>query len=113
MKTAYLNLQNILSNLLQRDVKIEQAHRDGRAPTGKDRHILVRCSFHQDKCVILRTTKASFRRSNTYIIDDLTPLDLKGKKWSANVSKLYNDGVKLRFRNGNWRQADDAPYKFD
>ena len=30
-----------LSNLLQRDVKIEQAHRDGRAPSGKDRHIYV------------------------------------------------------------------------
>ena len=102
------------SNLLQRDVKNEQAHRDGRAPTGKDRHILVRCSFYQDKCDILKTAKASFRRSNTYIIEDLTPLDQKEKqKWSANVSKLYKDGVKLRFRNGKWRQADGAPYKFD
>ena len=103
-----------LSNLLQRDVKIERAHRDGRAPTGKDRHILVRCSFYQDKCDILKTAKVSFRSSNIYIIEDLTPLDLKDKnKWSANVSKLYNDGVKLRFRNGKWRKADGAPYKFD
>ena len=103
-----------LSNLLQRDVKIEQAHRDGRAPTGKDRHILVRCSFYQDKCDILKAAKASFRCSHIYIIEDLTPLDLKEKKkWSANVSKLYKDGVKLRFRNGKWRQADGAPYKFE
>ena len=103
-----------LSNLLQRDVKIEQAHRDGRAPTGKDRHILVRCSFYQDKCDILKAAKASFRSSNIYIIEDLTPLDLKEKKkWSANVHKLCKDGVKLRFRNGKWRQADGAPYKYD
>ena len=49
-----------LSNLLQRDVMIERANRDGRAPTGKDRHILVKCSFYQDKCNILKNEKASF-----------------------------------------------------
>ena len=103
-----------LSNLLQRDVKNEQAHRDGRAPTGKDRHILVKCSLYQDKCNILQTAKASLRSSNIYIIEDLTTLDLRErKKWSANVSKLYKDGIKLSFRNGKWRQADGTPYKFD
>ena len=69
-----------LGNLLQRDVKIERAHRYGRAPTGKDRHILVRCSFYQDKCDILKTAKASSRSSNIYIIEDLTPLHLKEKR---------------------------------
>ena len=69
-----------LSNLLQRDVKIERAHRDGRVPTGEDRHILVRCSFYQDKCNILQTAKASLGSSNIYIVEDLTPLDLKEKK---------------------------------
>ena len=102
-----------LSNLLQRDVKIERAHRDGRAPTGEDRHILVKCSFYQDKCHILQTAKASLRSSNIYIIEDLTPLDLKEKKkLSAHVSKLYKDGAKLSFRIGKWRQTDGAPYKF-
>ena len=57
------------SNLLQRDVKIERAYRDGRAPCGKDRHILVRCSFYPDKCNIPKPAKASF---NIYIIEDLT-----------------------------------------
>ena len=49
-----------LSNLLQRDVKIERAHRDGRAPTGEDRHVLVKCSFYLDKCSILVKSYWSF-----------------------------------------------------
>ena len=81
-----------LSNLLQRDAKIERAHRDGRAPTGKDRHILLKCSFYQDKCNILKTAKASFRSSNIYSMEDLTPLDLKekrnGQSTSANCAKM-------------------------
>ena len=52
------------SNLLQRDAKIERAYRDGRAPSGKDRQILVKCSIYQDKCNILKTAKASFRSSS-------------------------------------------------
>ena len=48
-----------LSNLLQRDVKIERAHRYDIALIGKKRHILVKCSFYQDKFNIFQTAKAS------------------------------------------------------
>lgn len=95
------------------DCIIERAHRDGRPVEGRNRHILVKLSFFQDKLFILKNARKKLEQDTFFITDDLTPADLKEKKkWATKVSDLYRNGTKLRFQRGQWRLADGRPYNF-
>lgn len=93
--------------------KIERAHRDGRNVPGRDRHLLVKLSYYQDKVTIMKNARQSLSDESFYVIDDLTKMDLKEKrKWSQKVNQLFQQGTKLRFFGGCWRQANGKPYVF-
>ena len=95
------------------DCRIERAHRDGKFVQGRDRHLLIKVSFYQDKLFLLRNAKAKLQNKPFFLTDDLTQLDLKEKrKWTPQVTALYQAGTRLRFSGGVWRQSDGRPYKF-
>ncbi|KAJ8026396.1 LINE-1 retrotransposable element ORF1 protein [Holothuria leucospilota] len=95
------------------DCKIERAHRDGKLVPGRDRHILVKVSFYQDKLFLLRNARSKLQNKPYFITDDLTIQDLKEKRrWTTQVTALYQAGTRLRFSGGAWRGADGRRYKF-
>ena len=95
------------------DCKIERAHRDGKIVTGRDRHLLVKLSFYQDKISVLRNARKALASKPYYIVDDLTQTDLKEKtKWRSQVQELFENGTKLRFSGGCWRDITGKPFKF-
>ncbi len=95
--------------------RIERAHRDrprnqehNRAP-----HILVKMLSYQDKLKIMKEARQSLDSTPWYVLDDLTPDDLKEKKnWKDQVKRLYDAGTKLRFVAGKWRTCEGAVYHF-
>lgn len=96
------------------DCKLERAHRDGKAVAERERHILVKMSFYQDKVFIMKNARRTLADKGYYIIDDLTATDLKEKRrWSTKVQALYSSGTKLRFTAGCWRASDGKPFKFE
>ncbi|KAJ8020919.1 SCO-spondin [Holothuria leucospilota] len=69
--------------------KVERAHRDGKIVRIRDRHVLVKLSFYQDKVAILKKALEALATKDYYIIDDLTQLDLKEKRrWSEKDRNL-------------------------
>lgn len=95
------------------NVKIERAHRDGRPTNDRPRHILAKLSFYADKVVAMKNQRRALANQEYFITDDLTKTDLQEKrKWSAQVSQLYTQGVKLRFSAGRWRDGTGKPYSF-
>lgn len=96
------------------DVRVERAHRDGRAVNGKPRHILVKLSFYLDKVAALSKQRQALQDEQFYITDDLTKQDLQEKrKWRQQVTQLYSEGTKLRFIAGKWRGSAGKPFRFD
>ncbi|KAJ8020282.1 LINE-1 retrotransposable element ORF1 protein [Holothuria leucospilota] len=94
--------------------KIERAHRDGKFVEGRNRHILVKCSFFQDKILILRNARNALQSKPYFIIDDLTQVDLREKrKWSNKVQDLFRNGTRLHFSGGSWRDTSGRPFKFE
>ena len=92
---------------------IERAHRDGRINTTRSRHILVKLSFYQEKIITLKQQRLKLSNESFFITDDLTKPDLLEKrKWSEQVSQLYQSGTKLRFIAGKWRDSTGKPYNF-
>ena len=95
--------------------RIERAHRDrprnpehNRAP-----HILVKMLSYQDKLKIMKEARQSLESTPWYVLDDLTPDDLKEKKkWKDQVKRLYDAGTKLRFVAGRWRTREGGVYRF-
>lgn len=95
------------------DCCIERAHRDGRTVEGRDRHILVKVSFFQNKLFILKNARKELEQHPFFITDDYTAIDLREKKkWSTRVSDLYKKGTRLRFQRGLWRREDGRPFNF-
>ncbi|KAJ8045017.1 LINE-1 retrotransposable element ORF1 protein [Holothuria leucospilota] len=95
-------------------VKIERAHRDGKIVNGRDRHLLVKLSFYQDKVSILSNARQALASKDYYIVEDLTATDLKEKKkWGPKVQELFRNGVRLKFSGGLWRGNGGKPYRFD
>ncbi|KAJ8026697.1 hypothetical protein HOLleu_31607 [Holothuria leucospilota] len=93
--------------------KIERAHRDGRFVEGRERHLLVKVTFHQDMVQILKNARRALADKDYYIVEDLTKHDLKEKrKWRLQVQELYQNGTKLLFYNGAWRGLAGKPYDF-
>ena len=104
----------ILKEVGGKDYKLERAHRDGRATPGKDRHILLKLTYYQEKVDIMKNARQALNGKPYYVIDDLTPSDLKEKrKWANRVKELYQAGTKLRFSGGFWRGSDGRPYVFE
>lgn len=96
------------------ECKIERAHRDGRVVSGRDRHILVKLSFYQDKVAILQNARQALAEDVFFITEDLTKPDLaEKKKWRAKVNELFQEGVRLRFYAGCWRSRGGKPYEFN
>lgn len=94
--------------------QIERAHRDGRVVNGRDRHLLVKLSFYQDKVTVLKNARRALADKPYYIIEDLTRADLQEKRrWKQEVQALYQRGTKLRFTAGLWRGSDGKPYQFN
>ncbi|KAJ8018451.1 hypothetical protein HOLleu_43552 [Holothuria leucospilota] len=93
--------------------KIERDHRDGRSVPGRDRHLLVKLSYYQDKVTIMKNARQALASENYYIIDDLTKLDLKEKRrWSQQVNQLFEQGTRLRFSGGCWRSINAGDFNF-
>ena len=72
--------RKLLNEITNKDFKIELSHRNTRKIHGKDRHILVKLSFYQDKMDVMKNVKHALRGKSVPIVDDLTPLSLKEKK---------------------------------
>ncbi|KAJ8039615.1 LINE-1 retrotransposable element ORF1 protein [Holothuria leucospilota] len=95
------------------DVRIERCHRDGRSHGDRSPHILVKCLSYKDKVAIMKARRSALENKPFFIVDDLTRIDLKEKKkWADKVTELYNQGTKLRFFGGKWRDASGKPYQF-
>ena len=94
--------------------RLERAHRDGRAVTGRERHILAKVSYYQDKVTALKNARRALTNRPYYIIDDLTKTDLAEKrKWKGKVQELYQSGTRLHFAGGRWRGSNGKPFMFD
>ena len=95
------------------DISIERAHRDGRGTNGRAPHILVRFLSFQTKLSILRQARRVLEGEAFFVLDDLTGIDLQEKKrWAKRVKELYDQGTKLRFSGGLWRDSSGRPYAF-
>ena len=57
------------------NVKLVGAHRDGKPVAKRERHILVKMSFYQDKVFIMKNVRRALANKGYYIIDDLTATD--------------------------------------
>ncbi|KAJ8040757.1 LINE-1 type transposase domain-containing protein 1 [Holothuria leucospilota] len=105
--------QEVISKIGVENCSIERAHRDGRSVEGRDRHLLVKLSYYQDKVFVMKHARQALEQETYYVIDDLTKMDLKEKRrWSKQVNDLYHQGTKLRFYAGCWRQTSGRPYNF-
>ena len=105
---------DILTELGLPNPQIERAHRDGRSVPGRDRHLLVKMSFFQDKVKVMKEARRALAGKGFYIIDDLTKLDLQEKRrWKTQVNELYQQGTRLRFSGGCWRGPEGKPYTFN
>ena len=61
----------------------------------------------------MKSQRTQLAKEAYYMIDDLTPDDLKEKRQHAReVKALYEKGMKLRFYSGKWRNKGGAPYNF-
>ena len=114
LKTKTIQVaKTIFADMGLSDCTIERAHRDGKFVQGRDRHILIKLSFYQDKIFLLRNARSKLQNKPFFLTDDLTQTDLYEKrKWTPQVTALYQSGTKLRFSGGVWRQQDGRPYKF-
>lgn len=109
--------QNIAKMILEEvgvpACRLERAHRDGRLVAGRDRHLLVKLSFYQDKIMVMKKARQALAGKPYYIVDDLTKADLMEKRrWKKEVQDLFNRGTKLRFSGGCWRGNDGRPHVF-
>ena len=95
------------------ECRIERAHRDGKIVHGRNRHILVKLSFYQDKLFLMKNARLKLQQKPYFLTDDLTLQDLREKKkWATQVSELYRAGTRLHFSGGVWRHPNGKPYKF-
>ncbi|KAJ8022861.1 hypothetical protein HOLleu_37872 [Holothuria leucospilota] len=105
--------RNVMTKVCVPNCSIERAHRDGKQHRNRDRHLLVKLSFYQDKVTALRNRRHALQNETYHITDDLTLVDLNEKrKWSNQVTGLFQRGTKLRFSGGCWRTAQGKPYNF-
>ena len=103
----------ILGEIGLTNPKLERAHRDGRTTEERDRHLLIKVSFYQDKIQVMKDAREKLKDRPYFVVDDLTLQDLKEKrKYSKVVSELYSKGTKLRFIAGRWRDRSGAPFNF-
>lgn len=76
-------------------------------------HILVKMLSFQDKVKIMKEARLKLLGTPYYVVDDLTPEDLKEKrKWKEELKQLYDSGTKLRFVAGKWRAGEGIVYQF-
>ncbi|KAJ8050834.1 hypothetical protein HOLleu_04183 [Holothuria leucospilota] len=95
------------------DCHLERAHRDGRKIIGRDSHILVKLTYFQDKVFVMKNARQALTNEGYYIVEDLTKIDLAEKRrHSRQVSELFQQGVRLRFSGGLWRDGRGKPYAF-
>lgn len=104
--------EDIVHGKFEIDLKVERAHRDGRR-TERPRHILIKLQSYRHKVDIMRKARSTLANEAFFFTDDLTKDDLMEKRrWSAEVKKLYAQGVKLRFAAGKWRDGSGVPFDF-
>ncbi|KAJ8018445.1 LINE-1 retrotransposable element ORF1 protein [Holothuria leucospilota] len=105
--------KSVLEEVGVTNPKIERAHRDGRLHPTRPRHLLVKLSFYQDKITALKYQREKLNSKDYFLTDDLTRVDLQEKrKWRRQVSQLFQEGTRLRFTAGKWRDRSGKPYPF-
>ena len=106
--------EEMLRTKFEVTTKVERAHRDGKKMDGRPRHILIKFLSYREKVDIMRRARAVLKDEAYFVVDDLTQADLQEKqRWIKQVQQLYQNGTKLRFYAGKWRQAGGVPYKFE
>ena len=115
-KTGEKPLELVAKMLSERfdlvDPQLERAHRDGKKGD-RPRHMLVKLLRYQDKRTILKQQRKQLEDCDFFVTDDLTKVDLTQKKLhKAEVSFLFERGVKLFFSAGKWRDKNGnlAPF---
>ncbi|KAJ8030140.1 LINE-1 retrotransposable element ORF1 protein [Holothuria leucospilota] len=94
-------------------IVVERCHRDGRGFNGRPPHILVRCLSYRMKVNIMKNRRTVLNGKDYFIVDDLTKMDLaERKKWAVQVKQLYEQGTRLRFSGGKWRDGEGKPFNF-
>ena len=95
-------------------IVIERCHRDGRGANGRPPHILVRCLSYPMKVDIMKRRRTILNEKPFFIVDDLTKVDLaERKKWAPQVKQLFDNGTRLRFSGGKWRDGAGRPFAFE
>ncbi|XP_072164898.1 uncharacterized protein [Diadema setosum] len=106
-------VENITKEKFGLDIKVERAHRDGKASKDRPRHILFKTLSYREKVDIMKNQRLKLAKEAYFMTDDLTADDLAEKrKWSTAVQELYKNGVKLRFFAGKWRNRTGVPHIF-
>lgn len=83
--------KKVLNEVGIQDCRLERAHRDGRSVPNRDRHILVKLSYYQDKVTTFKHAREALSNNRYYIIDNLTKIDLAGeRKRKSEVQDLRN-----------------------
>ena len=95
------------------EISVERCHRDGRGGNDRPPHILVRCLSYKDKVMIMKQRRRVLENQSYFRVDDLTKQDLMEKKKGAQkASELFQQGTKLHFSGGKWRDTSGKPYQF-
>ncbi|XP_071487572.1 uncharacterized protein [Diadema antillarum] len=106
-------VEEILHSKFKVKTKVERAYRDGKKVEGRPRHILLKLLLYREKVEIMRRARETLKDERYYITDELSPTDLEGKKVDQAGSGSVQQGTKLKFYSGKWRQAGGILFNFE
>ena len=89
-------VDRILADEFAVESAIENAHRTGKAESGRPRPTIARFYSRFTRRAVMRVAKVKLQNTNIRFVDDLTKTDLEEK----NRLKLYEKGKKPRFVQG-------------
>ncbi|KAJ8023500.1 hypothetical protein HOLleu_35959 [Holothuria leucospilota] len=98
---AIQEVKRVLSDYLQMEPVIENAHRIGKRSTGKPRQIIAKLLYRPQRKEILLKCRRALQDSPYFITEDLTSEDFKKKASLRHVmSAAFQEGKRPRFVNG-------------
>ena len=94
-------VDRILADKFAVESAIENAHRTGKAESGRPRPIIARFYSRFTRRAVMRVAKEKLHNTNIRFVDDLTKTDLEEKnRLKPFMAELYEKGKKPRFVQG-------------
>ena len=95
-------VDEMLSNILGKEMNCEYAHRTGQTKTGANsRAIIFKCNTRREKFEILKK-RQEFHRRGYLIFEDLPKKDLEKMKLANLMKEKHENNHKVTFRAGKW-----------